>query len=111
MKRTLLLVCGLSSTFGVLFVAPACSVVNPMKTWFMKGTILSYDEYLSVDQAQKPTPTAAMVMSKLGSPLEVRDRDGVIREIDYHAYSLNDDLKIATFMFDANQKLVKKDLW
>jgi hypothetical protein len=111
MKRTLVLVCGLSSVFGVLAVAPACSVVNPMKTWFMKGDVLTYEEYLSVDQAQKPTPTADMVMKKLGTPMEVRDRDGAIREIDYHAYSLNDDLKIATFFFDANQKLAKKDLW
>jgi hypothetical protein len=111
MKRTVVLVSCLAALAGVLVVAPGCANNPFFPSLFRKGTVLTYKQYLSIDQSATPTPTADFVLKTLGTPMEVRDRDGRIREIDYHAYSLNDDMKIATFFFDANQKLVKKDLW
>jgi len=111
MKRTLVLVSCVVALGGVLVAAPGCANSPFFPSLFVKGEVLTYAQYLSVDQSATPAPTADYVLKKLGTPMEVRDRDGKIREIDYHAYSLNDDMKIATFFFDANQKLVKKDLW
>jgi hypothetical protein len=111
MMRKLVLVSCLATLGGALVVSGGCTSSPLFPTMFLKGQILTYEQYLSVDQSATPAPTADMVLKKLGTPMEVRDRDGLIREIDYHAYSLNGDMKIATFFFDANQKLVKKDLW
>jgi hypothetical protein len=108
MKR--LLAPGLLALSGVLAL-PGCATYNEVHSWFLTGDVLTYTEYLSVDQTGVPAPTPDYVLKKLGDPLEVHDRNGVIRSIDYHCYSLNDDLKIATFTFDENQKLVKKELW
>ena len=111
MKRTFVVALHLAALSGVVVAAPSCASNPVFPSLFLKGTVLTYPQYLSIDQAATPAPTADMVLKSLGTPMEVRDRDGLIREIDYHAYSLNGDLKIATFFFDANQKLVKKDLW
>ena len=94
-----------------LAVLPGCSTGQSVRCWFLKGTCLSYQDYLSVDQDANPAPTADSVLSKLGKPLAVHDRDGIRRRIDYYAYSLTDDLKIAEFTFDENEKLLKKELW
>ena len=85
-----------------------CSTV---KGWFLKGEVLTYEKYLTVDQSAKPTPTAETVIATLGMPKAVHDRDGIRRRIDYYAYSLTGDLKVAEFTFDENEKLVKKELW
>jgi hypothetical protein len=111
MIRKLVVVSCLATLGGALVVAGGCTSSPLFPTMFLKGTVLTYQQYLSVDQSASPSPTPKIVLAKLGTPMEVRDRDGLIREIDYHAYSLNGDMKIATFFFDANQKLVKKDLW
>src|SRR5262245_34862857 len=110
MKRILLLVPGLAVLCGALAL-PSCSTYNSVRSAFLTGDVLTYTQYLSVDQSGTPAPTPDYVLKTLGKPLEVHDRNGVIRSIDYHCYSLNDDLKIASFFFDENQKLVKKELW
>jgi hypothetical protein len=96
---------------GALALGAGCSTVNTARGWFLKGNVLTYEQYLSIDPAATPTPTADTVLQQLGMPLSVKDRDGVRRRIDYHAYSLTGDLKNAEFSFDENEKLVKKDLW
>lgn len=109
MKRALF--SGLMALCGVLAAAPGCSTMQSVQNAMLKGEVLTYDQYLSIDQSANPTPTAEMVMKMLGTPLTVHDENGVVRRIDYHAYSLNGDLKTAEFTFDENQKLVKKMLW
>ncbi len=111
MKRILVLVAGSASLVGVLGVLPGCETVHSVHGWFLSGAVLTYQQYLSVDQAAVPAPNADSVIKTLGKPMEVHDRDGVIRAVDYHCYSLNGDLKLATFFFDENQKLVKKEMW
>jgi hypothetical protein len=111
MKRAVLLASGLATLCGVLAAAPGCSSMSSARCWFLKGACLTYEQYLAVDQTANPAPTADYVIKTLGAPLEVHDRDGVPRRVDYHCYSLNGDMKIAEFQFDENQKLVKKELW
>jgi len=110
MKRILILASGLAAASGALALT-GCATYNSVRTSFMSGDVLTYAQYLSIDQSASPTPTVTHVLKTLGDPLEVHYRDGVIRSIDYHSHSLNDDLKIATFFFDENQNLVKKELW
>jgi hypothetical protein len=77
----------------------------------LKGECLSYEKYLSVDPTAVPTPTVDTVISQLGTPMNVHDRNGKRRSVDYHAYSLTGEMKVAVFTFDENEKLVKKELW
>jgi len=111
MKRAIVLASGLLALAGTLVAAPGCSTTSSVRCWFLTGRCLSYEQYLSLDQDASPPPTAATVLSTLGAPKSVHDRDGVRRRIDYYAYSLTGDLKIAEFTFDENEKLVKKELW
>lgn len=111
MKNARSLVLGLSVLCATLGGAAGCAQVNTAHGWLLRGNVLTYDQYLSIDQSAKPTPTAENVIQTLGKPMSVHDRDGIRRRIDYHCYSLNDDLKIAEFTFDENEKLVKKELW
>jgi outer membrane protein assembly factor BamE (lipoprotein component of BamABCDE complex) len=99
---------------AIVFLAAGALLLSGCTTvrcWFVKGECLTYEQYLSIDQSANPAPTADQVLKTLGNPLAVRDRDGVRRRVDYYAFSLNGDLKIAEFTFDANEKLVKKELW
>jgi hypothetical protein len=95
----------------VVLAAGLLAGCSSVRCWFLKGECLTYEQYLSIDQSANPAPTADQVLKTLGAPLAVRDRDGIRRRIDYYAYSLNGDLKIAEFRFDANEKLVEKQLW
>jgi hypothetical protein len=104
MNRSLSAVVALGGLAALVVLAPGCGTVR-------KGSLLTYDEYLSIDTATTPTPTADTVLSKLGMPKSVHDRNGVRRRIDYHTYTLNGDMKTAEFSFDENEKLVKKELW
>lgn len=82
-----------------------------VKCWFVKGRCLSYEQYLSVDQDARPVPTVESVMTSLGKPAAVHDRDGATRQLDYYTYSLTGELKLAEFTFDESGNLVKKWLW
>lgn len=106
MKRTLFVVAALAGLAATLSTAPGCSMGA-----VFAGNVLSYEQYLSIDQDMKPTPTADTVLQALGMPKTVHDRNGVRRRIDYNAKSLTGDLKTAEFTFDENEKLVKKELW
>jgi hypothetical protein len=108
MKRALLLVSGLAALCGVL---PGCSTVQSVHHWFLKGTVLSYDDYLKLDQTAVPTPTVQTVMNAYGPPKAVHDRGGAIRKVEWHCYSLDGELKTAEFSFDENGKLLTKQLW
>jgi hypothetical protein len=110
MKRALALSLGLLLVSAALTGA-CCGGPPTTPCWMLKGECLTYEKYLSIDQSAVPTPTAESVMSALGTPMAVHDRNGKRRSIDYHAYSLTGDMKIATFTFDENEKLVKKELW
>ena len=107
MKHALARTAGLAALAAVL-VAAGCSSLTCM---FGKGRCVSYDEYLAIDQSASPKPTAEDVVKRLGEPMAVHDRNGKRRSIDYHAYSLTGDMKVAVFTFDENEKLVKKELW
>ena len=111
MKRAVVVASGLLALSGLLAVAPGCSASRAFGCLFMKGNCITYDQYLSVDQNASPTPTAESVLQSLGNPMAVHDRNGIRRSIDYHAYSLTGELKVATFTFDDNEKLEKKELW
>lgn len=111
MKRALVLAASLVLVPGALAALPGCASGSNPRCWFLKGNCLSYEQYLSMDQSANPVPTADVVLKTFGNPLSVRDRDGIRRRIDYYAYSLTGDLKIAEFTFDENEKLVKKELW
>jgi hypothetical protein len=111
MKRAVVVASGLLALGFVLTAAPGCAASRAFQCMFMKGNCIAYDQYLSVDQNAVPTPTAESVLQSLGSPMAVHDRNGIRRSIDYHAYSLTGELKIAVFTFDDNEKLVKKELW
>ncbi len=78
---------------------------------FLRGNVLSYDEYLSQDRNAVPPVTADSLLEALGPPADVFDRDGIRRRIDYHAFSLTGVLKRAEFHFDKDEQLTKKDLW
>ncbi len=78
---------------------------------FLSGTVLTYEQYLSVDQDADPPVAAERVIEMLGDPREVRDVDGVKRMVSYWAYSFTGDLKRAEFHFDSMGKLMKKELW
>ena len=111
MKRAVVVASGLLALGVLLAAAPGCAASRAFQCMFMTGKCISYDEYLSVDQSATPTPTAESVLRSLGSPMAVHDRDGIRRSIDYHAYSLTGELKIAVFTFDDKEKLLKKELW
>jgi hypothetical protein len=111
MKRAVVVASGLLALGAVLGAAPGCSASRAFSCLFMKGNCISYEQYLSVDQSSVPTPTAESVLQALGNPMAVHDRNGIRRSVDYHAYSLTGELKIAVFTFDDNEKLVKKELW
>ena len=111
MKRAVVVASGLLALGFVLAAAPGCAASRAFQCMFFKGNCISYDQYLSVDQSAVPTPTAEAVLQSLGSPMAVHDRNGIRRSIDYHAYSLTGELKVAQFTFDENEKLVKKELW
>jgi hypothetical protein len=109
MKRTILVLGGLAA-LGVALCA--CETVQGARDAFLKGEVLSYDQYRTAgDPTDNPQPTADTILKQLGQPRAVHDRDGVIRRLDYHSYSLNGDLKVAEFTFDENQRLTKKELW
>ena len=91
-----------------LVVLAGCSTV---RCWFVKGRCLTYEQYLAVDQDARPAPTVESVMSSLGKPAAVHDRDGATRQLDYYTWSLTGELKLAEFTFDENGNLVKKWLW
>jgi len=78
---------------------------------FYKGTTLTYDQYLTQDVHAVPRVTVDSLIETLGNPMAVADRDGVRRRVEYHAFSMIGDLKIAEFHFDTNERLVKKELW
>jgi hypothetical protein len=78
---------------------------------FYKGTTITYDQYLSQDVQAVPPVTVESLVETLGKPRAVADRDGVRRRIEYNAFSMTGDLKTAEFHFDANEKLIKKELW
>ncbi len=78
---------------------------------FYSGQTLTYDEYLSQDSHAVPQVTVDSLIETLGEPRSVFDRDGMRRRIEYHAFSMTGDLKIAEFHFDANERLIKKELW
>jgi hypothetical protein len=84
---------------------------NSVRCMFVKGRCLSYEQYLAVDQDARPAPTVESVLTSLGKPAAVHDRDGATRQLDYYTYSLTGDLKLAEFTFDENGNLVKKWLW
>jgi hypothetical protein len=111
MKRALLV------SSGLLFLAvaaqslPGCGGPPVMPCWMLAGECITYEKYLSIDQTAIPTPTVESVIAALGTPKEIHDRNGKRRTVDYHAYSLNGDMKLAVFTFDDNEKLVKKELW
>jgi len=111
MKRAVVVASGLLALTGVLAAAPGCAASRAFQCMFMKGNCITYEQYLSVDQSSVPKPTAESVLQMLGGPMAVHDRNGIRRSIDYHAYSLTGELKIATFTFDDNEKLEKKELW
>ena len=111
MKRAVVLAAGLFALAGSVAVLPGCSTTSSVRCWFLKGSCLTYEQYLSLDQDASPPPTADMVLATLGAPKAVHDRDGARRRIDYYAYSLTGELKIAEFSFDDSEKLTKKELW
>lgn len=111
MKSIPILVSCVLALGATLSVTAGCTVTNAVRDWTLKGSVLTYDQYLSVDQSASPPPTADTVLTKLGMPMNVHDRDGIRRQIDYYAYSLNNDLNIAEFHFDEHEKLTKKVLW
>lgn len=111
MKRVVLLSSGLLFLAGAAASLSGCGGPPTMPCWMLKGECLSYEKYLSIDQTAVPTPTADTVVASLGTPMAVHDRNGKRRSIDYHAYSLTGDMKVAVFTFDENEKLVKKELW
>jgi hypothetical protein len=111
MKRALLVCAGLTALFGTISATTGCATVQKVNELFLKGEVLTYEKYLSVDQAASPPPKADTVISTLGMPMAVHDRDGVRRRIDYHCYSLTGEMKIAEFQFDEHENLVKKELW
>jgi hypothetical protein len=78
---------------------------------FLSGTVLTYEQYLSIDQNADPPISAETVIERLGDPREVRDVDGVKRMVSFWAYSFTGDLKRAEFHFDRMGKLMKKELW
>jgi len=94
-----------------LAVSASCAATDAVRDSLWKGSVLTYDQYLSVDQAAKPPYTVDAVIRKLGAPKETRKEKGVVRELDYHSASLMEDMKIATFYFDADGKLVDKRMW
>ena len=78
---------------------------------FLSGKTLTYDQYLSQDVHAVPQVTVDSLLETLGPPRSVADRDGVRRRVEYHAFSMTGDLKMAEFHFDVNERLVKKELW
>ncbi len=78
---------------------------------FHTGNLITYEQYLSLDQDANPPPTVDEVIAKLGKPRAVHDRDGARRVIEYHAFSLTDELRVAEFHFDDKERLTKKQLW
>lgn len=111
MKRVVAVASGLLALAAIVGTAPGCSAGRAFSCMFMKGKCITYEQYLAIDQDASPTPTAESVLQTLGNPMAVHDRDGIRRSIDYHAYSLTGELKVAQFTFDENEKLVKKELW
>ncbi len=111
MKRVLVLASGLALLCGTLGAAPGCGTASSVRCMFLKGNCLSWEQYLSIDQQASPAPSVDDLLKQFPSPLAVHDRDGALRRIDYHCYSLTGDLKIAEFTFDEGKKLVKKELW
>lgn len=112
MMRPFLRAASAALLLGALAGLSGCTTT---KKWyadtFLAGNVLTYEQYLSMDQDANPPPTVDDVLAKLGTPMDVRDSDGVRRRLDYHAFSLTDDLKIAEFHFDSNERLMKKELW
>ena len=78
---------------------------------FYKGDTITYDQYLSQDVNAVPQVSVDSLLEALGKPRAVVDRDGVRRRIEFNAFSMTGDLKVAEFHFDVNEKLVKKELW
>lgn len=78
---------------------------------FLTGTVLTYEQYLSIDHNADPPLSAETVIDMLGKPREVRDVDGVKRMVSFWSYSFTGDLKRAEFHFDSMGKLMKKELW
>ena len=91
----------------VLASVPACAVRNA----FWRGAVLSYEQYICVDQTNVPRPTPQTVVAKLGKPMAVREEKGAVKEIDYHAESIEGEMKIATYFFDEKHELYKKQMW
>lgn len=107
--RNLVLAVGLAAAAGTL---GGCQTVK--ETYadaFYSGTVLTYEQYLSIDQTANPAPTADEVMEALGNPSSVKDRDGVKRRVEYWAFSLTGEIKRAEFHFNEFGRLEKKELW
>jgi hypothetical protein len=112
MRRRLVRVLATAGLAAVLLTAGGCRQMTDFWGWCcLSGDLIDYEQYLSIDQEANPKPSVDDVISRLGSPASVHDRDGARIRLDYHAYSLNDELKRAQFFFDKNEKLLKKELW
>ena len=111
MKRVLVVSSGLLFLVIAAQSLAGCGGPPTMPCWVLKGECITYEKYLSIDQTAIPTPTTDTVIAALGTPMAVHDRNGKRRSIDYHAFSLTGDMKVAVFTFDENEKLVKKELW
>ena len=101
-----------AASLGLVVAGSAgCGTMNTVRGWFLHGDVISYDQYLAVDQNADPKPSVEDIMKSLGRPMQVHDRNGARVRLDYHAYGLDDSLKRAEFHFDKNEKLTKKELW
>ena len=78
---------------------------------FLTGRTITYDEYLAMDSRSDPPPTVDDVISRLGPPMSISDRDGVRRKVEYHAFSVSGLLKTAEFHFDKEERLSAKTMW
>lgn len=91
--------------------AAGCGTMNTVRSWFLRGDVISYDQYLSIDAHAEPKPSVDDVINALGRPSSYQDKNGARVRLDYHAYGLDDTLRRAEFRFDKNERLIDKSLW
>jgi hypothetical protein len=67
------------------------------------GDILSYEEFISFDVADRMT--VEQVIDRLGPPLEVLESKGKRIKLVYHAHSMTGEPRKAEFFFDSEERM------
>ena len=97
---------------ALLVFAPGCrSIKEAYAATLLTGTTLTWRQYLEVGDPPEPNPTVDQVIGKLGEPAKVHVHEGMRRKLNYNGFSMTDELRWVEFIFDEDERLVKKEMW